>query len=412
MIGCEDTGTFTLKLKLAEIIDAFSLALDLAEEKQLGHARRTASIALLIAMHYGVKGYELNNIYYTAMLHDIGLSEPLGTITATEQASVVRGHAISGSKIVANIPYLENISPFVKYHHERWDGKGEPEGLRGKLIPLVSRIINVADSIEMFVNTKGRDTYSLQNYLQAEAGRRYDPELCKIAYELVQYNEFYETMSHPIALLEDLRPQDQVDVDNAGLLLIGNGLAQVVDNKSSYTANHSIEVAQFSVELGRHLGFKGERLHKLEVAALLHDVGKLGIPTKILHKTSGLTEAEFQQITFHPYYTEIILSQVKGFSEICSWASLHHEKLDGTGYHRQYVAEQIPIEARLIAIADVFQALKADRPYRAGLPYEKIMIIMQEMADKLHLDPEFYAEFTSIAPSLMENNSVKNTYSL
>ncbi|OEF98428.1 HD domain-containing phosphohydrolase [Desulfuribacillus alkaliarsenatis] len=399
--------TFTINLKLAELIDAFSLALDLAEGRQLGHARRTASIALLLAMHYGVKGNELNNIYYTAMLHDIGLYDPLDTITAMDQASVIRKHTIQGAKAVADIPYMEPISPFIKYHHERWDGKGEPEGLKGKLIPLPSRIVHLADSIEIFVNTKGADKYSLQNFIMHEAGRKFDPNLAKIAYAITKYDEFYETMSHPIALLDDLRPQDQIQVDDKGLLAIGHGLANFIDNKSPYTANHSIEVARYTVELGKHLGFKDDRLHKLEVAALLHDVGKLGISNKILHKPGKLTDAEFQVITFHPYYSEMILSQVKGFNEISLWACLHHEKLDGSGYHRQYDASKIPPEARIIAIADVFQAIVSDRPYRAGLPYEKVMTIMQSMAEERHLDYDIFAEFAKIAPRLLEHPETK-----
>ena len=395
-------SSFTVQLKLAELIDAFSLALDLSEEKQLGHARRTASIALLIAMHYGVKGYELNTIYYTAMLHDIGLSEPLESITAMEQTSIVRDHAVSGSRIVAQIPFLENISPFIKYHHERWDGKGEPEHLKGKLIPLVSRIVNLADSIEIFVHTKGADKYALQNFIMYEAGKKFDPDLAKIAYAIVRHDEFYETMKHPLALLEDLRPQDQIAVDDAGLLAIGNGLADVIDSKSTYTANHSKEVAMYSVELAKHFGFKGERLHKLEVAALLHDVGKLGIPTKVLHKPGKLTESEYELITFHPYYSELILNQIQGFDEISLWASSHHEKLDGTGYHRHLKDHQIPIEARIIAVADVFQAIISDRPYRTALPYEQVIDIMLEMADNRHLDHELFSEFISIAPPLID----------
>jgi len=394
---------FTIQLKLAELFDAFSLALDLAEERQLGHARRTASIALVIAMHYGVKGYELNNLYYTAMLHDIGLSGSMDSIAALEHASSVRNHAISGARMASNIPYMESISPYIKYHHERWDGKGEPEGLKGKLIPLISRIVNIADSIEIFVHTKGKDKFMLQNYLLQEAGRRFDPELARIAYCIVMHDEFYETISHPVALLEDLRPQDQVDVDDVGLLAIGYGLADVVDNKSEYTANHSKEVAVFSVELAKHLGYEGEKLYKLQVAALLHDIGKLGISNKILHKPGKLTEAEYNSITFHPYYSELILSQVKGFHEIAKWASLHHERLDGTGYHRKYEANQIPQEARIIAIADVFQAIISDRPYRAALPYENVMAIMHEMAGNRHLDYELFSEFVNIAPTLIDN---------
>ena len=400
-------SSFTINLKLAELIDAFSLALDLAEGRQLGHARRTASIALLIGIQYGVKGYELNNIYYTAMLHDIGLYDPMESITAMDQSSIVRNHAIRGAKTAANIPYMEGISPYIKYHHERWDGKGQPEGLRGKLTPLPSRIVHLADSIEIFIQSKGFDKYSLQNFIMQEAGRKFDPSLAKIAYAIVKFDEFYETIRHPVALLQDLRPQDQITVDDQGLLDVGNSLAEVVDNKCTFTANHSIDVAKYAVLLGKHVGLKNENLHKLEVAALLHDVGKLGISNKVLYKPGKLTKEEFELITRHPYYSEMILSQVKGFDEISKWASLHHEKLDGSGYHRKCSVDDIPTEARIIAIADVFQAIISDRPYRKGLTIESVIKIMKDMANMKHLDSELLEEFLTIAPSSMNVQSAR-----
>lgn len=396
--------SFAMQLKLSELFDAFSLALDLSEGKQLGHARRTTSIALVLAMHHDLKGKYLDELYYTAMMHDIGLTgNSINTIMASDYGPLTRKQSLAGARIVSNIPYVENISPYIKHYHERWDGKGQPEGLAASEIPLISRVVNLADSIEIFLSSSGNNTESLKRYLRQEAGKKFDPELALIAHDVVGRDEFIETINHPIALLEDLRPRENVTINDCELLAIGKGFAEIVDSKSTFTAHHSKEVADYSVQLAKHLKLKKDSIYKIEVAGLLHDIGKLGISTDILHKPSQLSEAEFEQMSYHPYYSGLILKQINGFEDITNWAALHHEKLDGSGYPHHHLACDIPTEARIIAIADVFQALISDRPYRDGLSYHKVVDIMSTMVKDKHLDGDLFAEFLNIAPILIED---------
>jgi HD-GYP domain-containing protein (c-di-GMP phosphodiesterase class II) len=124
-------------------------------------------------------------------------------------------------------------------------------------------------------------------------------------------------------------------------------------------------------------GFDPDRLLTLRRAALLHDVGKLGVPTAILDKTGKLTEVEFAVIRLHPAYTQSILSMIHGFGRITDVASAHHERLDGRGYHRGVGADQLDTDMRIIAVADVFDALSANRPYRGALPLNEVFAIME-----------------------------------
>jgi putative nucleotidyltransferase with HDIG domain len=161
----------------------------------------------------------------------------------------------------------------------------------------------------------------------------------------------------------------------------------VVDAKSSFTFRHSVGVTNAAVAIASKLGLSQERAKLVQRAALLHDLGKLRVPNSILDKPGKLDEQEWNVVQEHPRLTREILMRIGPFRELAAIAGAHHEKLDGTGYPDRLKAEDLPIEARIIAVADVYGALAEDRPYRAGLGREKIIEIMsREVPHKL--DPD------------------------
>lgn len=166
--------------------------------------------------------------------------------------------------------------------------------------------------------------------------------------------------------------------DNSWSVL--DGLVAAVDNKDRYTREHSQTVTQYAISLARELGFRGEMLERLRTAALLHDVGKLGVPDRILRKPGPLTPDENLIIQQHPSFGVLLVNPVSLPQEVLSAIKYHHERYDGTGYPDGLEGETIPVLARILAVADSFSAMTTDRPYRKGMLWEKAIKELQEHA--------------------------------
>ena len=150
-------------------------------------------------------------------------------------------------------------------------------------------------------------------------------------------------------------------------------VSDALDEKDKYTHGHSKRVTLYSLILGRALNLDKSMLEKLQLAGLLHDIGKIGTPESILNKAGGLTHEEFSVIQKHPSKGREILKKIKQLSDIAFWLRSHHEKYDGTGYPDNLKGEDIPLAARILAIADTYDAMTSDRSYRKGLPHEVAM---------------------------------------
>ena len=168
-----------------------------------------------------------------------------------------------------------------------------------------------------------------------------------------------------------MMPTSDADIDRAA-----EAFATVIDAKSPWTYQHSSGVAATAVAMGEWLGYSPGALRELRRAALLHDVGKLGVSNLILDKPGTLTDAEFAAMRRHPQFTHDILTRVSCFRSFAACASSHHERLDGKGYHRGVAEPGLSTNARILCVADIFDALRSSRPYRAGLPIDRILEIM------------------------------------
>lgn len=167
-----------------------------------------------------------------------------------------------------------------------------------------------------------------------------------------------------------------------------------LETRDQYTHGHSIRVSKYSVLIGEKLGLPVERLHGLELAALLHDIGKIGTPDDILHKIKSLNTAEFSVMKLHPITGAELLSQVEALKPLAPFVKHHHERFDGKGYPDGLKGEDIPLESRIIIVADTFDAMTTTRSYRKGLERRVALKELNRCAGS-QFDPKIVNVFTT-----------------
>ena len=185
------------------------------------------------------------------------------------------------------------------------------------------------------------------------------------------------------------------------LASVVRAFTSAIDAKDPYTCGHSDRVARISVRLAKELGCDAEMLHTLYMAGLLHDIGKIGIDDSVLRKPGKLTDAEFDHIKEHPGLGYRILADLSQLSAVLPAVLHHHEQWDGRGYPAKLVGDQIPLIARICAVADAYDAMTSDRPYRKGMPLEKVDEIFKAGAGK-QWDPDVIAAYFSVHDEIRE----------
>jgi putative nucleotidyltransferase with HDIG domain len=426
---------------LSEVISALSLALDLTEGQPMGHAIRSCLLGIKIGQRLGLDRNQLSDLYYALLLKDSGCStnsarmhQILGSDdlqakrevkledwtkfslsglryvarNASPQASILRrvkkivqlglaqkhnnkelisARCERGAEIARKVGFNEATSKAIQTLDEHWNGGGYPEGLNGQQIPLLARIINVSQTLEVFAAVHGPAT-AIEVLLE-RSGTWFDPEVVKSAAALESDQALWQS-------LQDGSARESVLALESGNSVIASperidslcqAFAQIVDAKSPFTFQHSLGVSKVSVEVATQLGLGAPKVTMIRRAALLHDIGKLGVSNSILDKPGKLTDTEWVSMKMHPVYTRQILEVITGFEELAYVAGAHHEKLDGTGYPNKMTAAELTLPARIIAVADVFQALSETRSYREGLPADvALKIIASDAPHKLDRD--------------------------
>lgn len=372
-----------MKVNFTQLLEAFSLALDLGENRVLSHAKRTAYVAYRIGEALGVEN--LRELYHGGLLHDIGVTK-----TLSEEHFVlhrVKNHCDFGSQLVEELPISDNMVQIVKYHHENFDGSG-PNGLTGNEIPIEAQIVYLADqfdirtnkSIKMFTQ---RDT--LVEYAHSKAGIFFNPEVVAAFKSEAKKERFWldienDNFKHIESKINDDK-NFYTELYENELLSVAKVFGKIIDSKSRFTHNHSSGLADIVEKVAIKSNFTKD-INLLKTSALLHDIGKLAVSREILEKPSNLSKEEFAIIKSHVYYTKYILGSIGGFKEISKIAGSHHEKLDGSGYADGLQGDNLSLYDRLLGVCDIYQALTEDRPYRKGSEPRQALKIIQPMVDR------------------------------
>ena len=420
------------RIPLISVISGLSHALDLTEGHPPGHANRSCIIGMRIAQAIGLPVDQQINLHHALLLKDAGCSsnaqrvhelfggddhevkraawlrdwrrfadqvshalqytERRGSLFARMRKLIVlaakgprgggelfRIRCDRGAQIALAMGFPRQTAEAIRSMDEHWDGGGYPDGLRTHAIPLESRIINLAQVAEIFFETGG-SALALETVAR-RSGRWFDPELARVFTRIATPPGFWYALrsENLIPAVTSLQPPPSSVAADPGMLeRIALAFAWVIDAKSPYTYEHSEGVSAIAGRIGERLGLSIEQTARLRQMALLHDIGKLAVPNRILDKRGPLTGEELALVRTHPRHTRDILSRVPIFDELADEAASHHERMDGRGYHRGLLAGKFSAGARALAVADVTEALGSDRPYRKGMSPDAVAQVLRE----------------------------------
>jgi putative nucleotidyltransferase with HDIG domain len=373
---------------LREVIYALSDALDLVGIDDVAHGKRVGVMAAECAWALKLSPDDVLFLFDLGLLHDIGVSSTSTHRRLIDQFDWAgsQAHTVVGFDLLKDFAPLANMALPVRYHHTRWDSLVSA-GLPAK-VARQANLIFLADRVDALMaphDVGGKmlqHRKAVQRQIQAHQGSYFDPQLVE-AFLQVSSHEAFWLLLEPRALAGYL--DDMVDLgtpyraSTAELLQLAEIFAWIVDVKSPFTFTHSRGVARVAKRLAQHLGLASAQCDKLEIAGLLHDLGKLRVPDAILDKPAALNEDERSAMNAHSFETMQILKNIRGFEELRFWAASHHEAPGGLGYPYGLDGAQLPLEARILRVADIFQAMCQDRPYRKGLSPEAVSAFMADL---------------------------------
>lgn len=392
-----------MKINLNQFLIALTKALDFAESELIGtapfHSIRVALITSRLMIYSGHTREQSYAAATAALLHDCALAEYLTDEADTNHRSHferdMQNHCIAGEKIGERLPFYSCVQNAILYHHECADGSGA-FGRLPQDTPDYAQYIHLADMADVHANLysySNEKADELRQFISDCRGTAFSSQ-CVDLFNSAIDNTFLESISGNVSaeFLCDISISDEIDISINLLQEMSMIFADITDYKSHFTWHHSIGIAEKAFKIGEHLALPQEECRKLFIAGLLHDIGKLLISNTILEKPGKLDADEYREIQNHAIGTWILLKDITGLEDICSWASRHHEKLDGSGYPFCCRAEDLSRNDRLLACLDIYQALTETRPYKAGMSHAESMSILYKMGDSGQLDPDLLNE--------------------
>jgi putative nucleotidyltransferase with HDIG domain len=412
------------------VLAGLSHALDLTEGQREGHAVRSCLLGMRIAKELQLTADQGSSLFYALLLKDLGCSsnaarfsvlfgaddqrvkadlkttdwpraieafrfvsrnvapgqfwlkrawQILGVLTRGSEGArdVVLTRCERGADIARTLGFQDDTVKAIRSLDEHWDGAGQPYNLKGEKIPLLARILGLAQTVEVFFTQYGME--SAFDMAVARKGSWFSPAIVDAFLATRSDHEFWRALTEDdcASQLAQVEPPDRIMVaDEDRLDRLAEAFALVIDAKSPWTFQHSRGVAATSVAIAEVMGYPGEQVREIRRAALLHDIGKLGVSSLILDKPGKLTDEEFRIMRRHPIATRQVLSRTGCFRHLASAAASHHERLDGSGYDLGLGRRELPMLTRVLCASDVCDALRASRPYRPAMPIERVLEIM------------------------------------
>lgn len=379
-------------LSLFDLVESLSIAIDLISPVIVNHHRRVAFICYQLARELDLPDLQTRDLVIAAMIHDCGaLSNAQKQLTLhfdlveSELFSIAQ-HAETGYRLLRGFSPFARVAEIIRFHHQPWQ---DANGNIRDDIPYESYILHLADRLDILLRDISKVDIliyrkGILDEIRKKSGTLFRPDLIEPLEKLFKADVFWldivnMSLCQSFGSLID-RGSEKMDCDH--VLQMMEIFSHIIDFRSNHTAYHSNMVATLSGVLARLSGMQEEECLMMKIAGNLHDLGKLAIPIEIIEKPEKLSREEQFIMNTHPFYTHRILSRFQDLNQIRCWAAYHHERLDGTGYPFQIGKKDLDLGARIVAVADVYTALRETRSYRKEMPETKVLKILREMSGK------------------------------
>lgn len=385
-----------LKIDLRQMILALEKVVDLVGINDVNHGKRVGYIATQIAYNMEYDKDDIQFLFELGLMHDCGVSSDTIHMNLVKYFNwdEDKEHCIIGHGLLEGFAPLRKFAIPILHHHTPWEEL--------KTLDLDPKIKDFANLIFLAdrIDVKGALHYGkdiliarddIKNFTISQKETFFKPELVDVFVEMSKSEALWLALEdrHITRYVWDMNYMQESQTLNLDELeQFAQIFAYIVDQKSAFTAEHSINVSKLCAHIAKLAKLDEITIRKLGVAGLLHDIGKLRIPDGILDKPGALTKLERSIINQHSYETYEILRDVNGIEDIAMWAAYHHDEPNGAGYPFHPSSDELGIEARIVSVADVFQALAQDRPYRKGMTLFKILEVLREFAKQGKLDKD------------------------
>jgi HD-GYP domain-containing protein (c-di-GMP phosphodiesterase class II) len=407
------------RIRLAELMAALSLATDLGLGQPLEHELGVCLAALEVADRLGCTPEERSDVYYVALLLHVGCtaaapyfaswvggdeirfqsgvqvlgpaSQPAEDVAylvrrladdrpLPERARLVARQLIGGQKqfelaaaslceggrlLARRLHLREEVARALGQVTARWDGKGVPGDVAGEEISRPLRIVRVAHDFVAVAH--GRDRDAALEALKRRRGRGYDPQVVDAVLAEPEALLRAAQVADAFGRVLDAEPQPVATISTAGIEVVARAFGEFVDLKLGFLTGHSGRVAELAASAAEALGCSRAEASAVRAAGFFHDLGRVAVPNGVWDKPGALSVGEWERVRLHPYYTERVLERSPALAPLALLAGSHHERLDGSGYHRGAAAAQLSVGARLLAAADAYDAMTHDRPHRRAM---------------------------------------------
>lgn len=380
-----------IPINLWNLVSPLAKTFDLMNPAVGDHCLRVAYLAMRLSEELGWPAWRRREAAIAGALHDIGAFSLTERLDLLEFETGDQGtHARAGHLLLRGFKPFERIAETVLHHHLHW-GNGQGARVDGSPVPEGSHLLHIADRTAVLFRKDlpvlGQIP-GIRASIRERSGSWFVPAHVYALQRLCDRDYIWMEISSG-AMGESLRlslGMETIDTDIREFLDFSRLVCRIIDFKSEFTATHSSGVAAVGRSLATLVGFSKQECLMFEIAAYLHDLGKLAIPSEILEKRGALTQAEWGVMRTHVYYTYQILNPIEVLNLVASWSSLHQERLDGSGYPFHIGEDDLPLGARLMAVADVFTGITENRPYRKGMTREEALGVLDGMAAKGELD--------------------------
>jgi HD-GYP domain-containing protein (c-di-GMP phosphodiesterase class II) len=425
-------------LRLADVLASLSLVADLGFALPPDEAMRSCLIATATARRLGLPETDVADVFYTTLLEHVGCTgfahetasvygdelavnaaaartDPgdVRDVLRTYMPAVTRGRGpLDAARIVVfeltqgsrlaqrfvtttcevgratarRLGLPDSVQRGLYEVNESWNGKGGPQGLRGEAISIAGRLAQLGFTAAHFATIGGAELAVA--VVRQRAGSSLDPAIAGAFTEAASTILTAAEVDDPRAAVLDAEPAPVRTVEPSRLAEVAAVIGDIADLKSPFTLGHAGGVAALAVGAAERLRLDATEIERVHVAALLHDLGRVGISDGTWERPGPLTATQWEQVRLHAYLSERILARSAALEPMAKLAGMHHERSDGSGYHRGSVSREIPMAARILAAADTFQAMTQTRAHREAWSADVAADTIHDEVRAGRLDPD------------------------